>query len=397
MTLPDRYDALVVGAGPSGSAVAAHLARRGARVALLESKRHPRDKPCAEYASPRIIEELAALGLVPDAWADAALALDGMRIIRGDTAFDLRYERRGTPRSAWGLDRKLFDALLAGHAAASGAHLLQETALAELLRSEAGRDPGRVTGALVRRRNGRRRAIRADEVICADGARSLSSRLLGVERKVAFPRRLGLVAHYGGVAGLERSGEMHIGHRLYIGLAPTPGGEMNVGMALPLDRVPRPAVAAFEAAIASLPAVARRLTGSERLTAIRGSAPIGHRVARAAGPGWLLIGDAAGFIDPFTGEGIYRALRSARAAAEALLSTDPAAAYLAERRRAFAAKDALTWLIQGMLATSPLLAYATRRLASRPSAAWRLGSALGDLRPATDALAPRALMSVLRP
>ena len=186
----------------------------------------------------------------------------------------------------------------------------------------------------------------------------------------------------------------------YVGLAPLAGGRMNVGMALPMDgRLGRSSRDRFQAGIAGIPAVAARLRGRRRLTPIRGASPIGHRVARAAGPGWMLIGDAAGFIDPFTGEGIYRALRSARAAAESLFDGDDDAEgrYLAARQRAFAAKDALTWLVQGMLASPPLMGYALRRLSSRPEAAERLGSALGDCRPASDALSPRFLAEVLRP
>jgi flavin-dependent dehydrogenase len=103
-------------------------------------------------------------------------------------------------------------------------------------------------------------------------------------------------------------------------------------------------------------------------------------------------------VDPFTGEGIHRALRSARAAADAILAGgDVAGAYGRERRRAFAAKTALTWLVQGVLAAPPLLRHAVARLDDRPAAALLLGSALGDLRPATDALAPRALLEVLAP
>jgi len=195
---------------------------------------------------------------------------------------------------------------------------------------------------------------------------------------------------------------MHVGRGFYVGLAPVPGGQLNVGMALPLPRpgdVRLPAEQRFESAIAGLPAVAARLQGSRRLTPIHGAAPIGHRVTRAAGDGWLLIGDAAGFIDPFTGEGIYRALRSARIASEALAGPDAGVAhrYMAARRAAFASKDALTWLIQGMLAAPPLLSYAVRRLGSRPRVAEVLGGALGDCRPATDALSPAALLAVLRP
>ncbi|MGZ6256743.1 MAG: FAD-dependent monooxygenase, partial [Candidatus Limnocylindria bacterium] len=236
-------------------------------------------------------------------------------------------------------------------------------------------------------------------LIGADGARSRVANGLGVERPVRAPRRLGMVAHYEGQAELADHGEMHVGPGWYVGLAPLAGGRLNVGMALPMDGRRRSARERFQAGIDGIPAVAARLAGRRRLTPIRGASPIGHRVARAAGPGWMLVGDAAGFIDPFTGEGIYRALRSARAAAESLADGDQGAEerYLKARRGAFAAKDALTWLVQGMLASPPLMGYALRRLASRPGVAERLGSALGDCRPASDALSPLFLARVLRP
>jgi menaquinone-9 beta-reductase len=238
----------------------------------------------------------------------------------------------------------------------------------------------------------------ADWVIGADGARSGVARLLGVERPVRFPRRLGLVAHYAGDAALTDHGEMHVGPGWYVGLAPTPGGELNVGMALPMKDGAPSAASRFASAIEGLPAVARRLAHSARLSPIRGASPIGHRVSDVAGPGWLLIGDAAGFVDPFTGEGIHRALRSARAAAHALRAGgDVAGVYRRERRRAFAAKTTLSWLVQAFLAAPPLLEHAIGRLEARPEAALKLGSSLGDCRPATAALAPSALIELLRP
>jgi geranylgeranyl reductase family protein len=386
-------EVLVVGAGPAGSALAVQLAHAGRDVLLIEARRHPRAKACAEYASPRIEDELSRLGL-PDAdWRADALPLHGMRVIRGADAVDVRYHDGSSPRVAWGVERTSFDTALARHAAGSGVRVLEQTTLTEVRRDE-----GRVVGATVRAPEGER-PVRCRWLIGADGARSRSADRLGVTRPVRAPRRLGLVAHFEGVPELSASGEMHVGPGWYVGLAPLTGDRLNVGMALPLNRDRRPAEERFEAAIRGLPAVAARLEGRRRLTAIRGASPIGHRVASAAGPGWMLIGDAAGFIDPFTGEGIYRALRSARAAAEALAAGDADAElrYLEGRRRAFAAKDGLTWLMQGMLAVQPLMGYALRRLAARPELALRLGSALGDCRPARDALAPRFLLQVLRP
>lgn len=387
-----RCDVLIAGAGPAGAALAAGLARAGARVILLEAAHHPRPKACAEYASPRIIEELARIGLAPEAWQGDAIALTGMRLVVRDRSAMIRYADRRGPRTAWGVDRTRFDARLASHAANLGAELIEGTRLVAL-----DVDGGRVTGATARSGDGSRRRIEAGLVVGADGVRSTVARLTGVERPVRFPRRLGLVAHYPGDPHLADHGEMHVGRGYYVGLAPLPGGQLNVGMALPMDGRAR-AAARFDAAISGIPAVAGRLAGMERLTPIRGASPIGHRVADVAGPGWLLVGDAAGFVDPFTGEGIHRALRSARAATDAIVrGGDPGSAYRRERRAAFAAKSALSWLVQGFLAAPPLLEHALDRLDARPRAALRLGSALGDCRPATDALAPRAILEVIGP
>ena len=387
-----HVDVLIAGAGPAGSAAAAGLARAGASVLLVESSRHPRPKPCAEYASPRIVEELRWMGLPRDSWVDGAVALDGMELHAGGRSTMIRYADRRGPRPAWGVDRRAFDARLAAHAIESGAELRDRTSVVRLVTG------GRVRGARLRDvASGGEETVLADWVVGADGVRSTVARLAGVERRVAFPRRLGLVAHYIGSDGLTDHGEMHVGTSGYIGLAPMPGGELNVGMALPMNGGGS-SRRRFDDAIASIPAVASRLAGSRRLTPIRGAAPIGHRVSRVAGRGWLLVGDAAGFVDPFTGEGIYRALRSARAAVAAITGDgDVEREYVRQRRRAFAAKTALTWLIQAFLVAPPLLAHAVGRLEERPAAAVRLGSALGDVRPATTALAPRALLEVLGP
>jgi menaquinone-9 beta-reductase len=393
-------EVLVVGAGPAGSAAAAALARAGRDVLLVESHAHPRPKACAEYASPRIAEELAHLGVADGDWRTDALPLTGMYVIRGDDAVEMGYHDAAGPRHSWGLDRERFDATLAAHAVASGARLMERTALDDV-HWRGGQDAtgGRVVGVSLRTADGRR-TVRCRWLIGADGARSRTAKRVQMELGVGRPRRLGLVAHYAGLPELADHGEMHVARDWYVGLAPLSGNRLNVGMALPLNGTKQPAEERFQAAIDGIPAVAARLRGVKRLTPIRGASPIGHRVRGTAGRGWMLIGDAAGFIDPFTGEGIYRALRSARAAVEALAAGDDdgaAARYRAARREAFASKDGLTWLVQGMLTAQPVMGYAIRRLARRPQLAETLGSALGDLRPASDALSPLFLAQVLWP
>jgi menaquinone-9 beta-reductase len=392
MTAPfARCEVLIVGAGPAGSMAAATLARAGRDVLLVEAHEHPRPKACAEYASPRIADELARLVPVPD-WRPVARPIDGMEVVRGSDRVRIGYrDRAGRTRPAWGVDRLAFDALLAATAVAAGAELRQRTRLERLVANG-----GRLRGAVLGTPDGPRE-VSADWVVGADGARSTVARLLGVARPPRI-RRVGLITHVDGDGGLDDHGEMHVGDGYYVGLAPLPGGGLNVGMALPMA-VREPAERRYERAIAGLPAVRDRLTGLPRTTPLRGVSPIGHRVTRAAGPGWLLVGDAAGFLDPFTGEGIYRALRSGRAAAEAIIE-DPGRAdlrYADVRQATFAAKTALTWLVQAMLAAPPVLGYALRRLEARPETAAILGSALGDCRPASDALSPRFIASVLRP
>ena len=129
---PLECEVLVVGAGPAGSAVAAALAVKGRDVLLAELHAHPRPKACAEYGSPRIVEELRLLGLADAAWQADALALDGMRVIRGDDAVIIRYRDERGERQAWSLERTRFDATLAAHAVANGARLLEHTSFVDV-------------------------------------------------------------------------------------------------------------------------------------------------------------------------------------------------------------------------------------------------------------------------
>ena len=126
-------------------------------------------------------------------------------------------------------------------------------------------------------------------------------------------------------------------------------------------------------------------------------------MTRRAGPGWLLVGDAAGFLDPFTGEGLHRALVSAELAAAAIRRAAPAAApgafdaYERAMTRRFLAKDAVSWLVQAFLARPALFEYAARRVASRPAVRATMGLVMGDLVPAGRALDPRYLAALLAP
>jgi flavin-dependent dehydrogenase len=241
-------------------------------------------------------------------------------------------------------------------------------------------------------------------VVAADGLHSAVARSLGLERPVAWPRRLGLVARYEGAPSIAQAGEMHVGPGLYCGLAPVGGGLVNVGLVGALGAKPAGERTApfFERRLRELPGVARALRDARRVTPVRGAGPLARRVRRVAGPGYLLVGDAAGFLDPFTGEGIYRALRGAELAARAVEQVLRRAdatpvGYPRARHAAFAAKERVCLLVQGFLSSYRLFDYVVGHLAERPHLAAVLAGVLGDYRPAARALQPAYLWALLAP
>ncbi len=196
----------------------------------------------------------------------------------------------------------------------------------------------------------------------------------------------------------------------YVGLAPVPGGRVNVGIVL-ADRRWRARLRADGATTVARD-VLRAIPPSdddpvpwahpELCDSIEGAAPVGVRVTRRAGADWLLVGDAAGFLDPFTGEGLHRALRSAELAVIAADrhlrgDADALAAYDRALTRRTRAKDLVSLLVQGFLAVPPVFEYAARHLADRPAVRETMGLVMGDLVPATTAFDPRFLIGLLRP
>jgi flavin-dependent dehydrogenase len=199
----------------------------------------------------------------------------------------------------------------------------------------------------------------------------------------------------------------------YVGIAPVPGERSNIGIVLgPTWRQRLATDGAAKTARQVLEMIppadddSVRWADAEPCERIAGASPLGGRVTRRAGPGWFLVGDAAGFLDPFTGEGLHRALVSTELAAwavEAALGFDgwaaagAAAAYDRAMRRRFTTKDAVSWLVQSFVGRPRLFEYAARRLADRPGLRATMGLVMGDLVPASRALDPRFLAALLAP
>ncbi|HET7030267.1 MAG TPA: NAD(P)/FAD-dependent oxidoreductase, partial [Candidatus Limnocylindrales bacterium] len=316
---------------------------------------------------------------------------------RAGTRFRLTYGDDGSLRSsAVGLDRSVLDPLLIELARDAGADVRLGVAARGV------RD-GRV---LVESGE-----IQARVIVGADGLRSIVARSGGVTTAPPLGDRSALTFHVADPDPAQpRDARMVLFDGGYAGLAPVAGGRVNVGIVLVsgtwrarlrergADDVVRAVLAAISAA-ADDPVTWR---DAEIVDRIEGVAPVGARVRRRAGNGWLLVGDAAGFLDPFTGEGLHRALVSARLAAPAIrraLDGDVTAlaAYDRDLARRTRGKDLVSRVVQGFLAAPPAFDYAARRLADRPLVRETMGRVIGDLLPASAALDPRFLAALLRP
>lgn len=342
------WDVIVAGAGPAGAVAAVILARAGARVLLLERARFPRPKLCGDTVNPGAVAILRALGL--DNVLDDAIAVGGM-VITGEPRVEVR---AAYPDGVAGraLPRTVLDQRLASAAADAGAVLDEGT----LVRGPVLND-GCVTGVDTLR-NGRVTRLNARVVIAADGHHSRLARALGLSQSARAPRRWALGGIFEGVGGVGTFGEMHVRSRRYIGISPMPDGLVNVCGVMEDGRT------------LTGPGALQDLVGRDALLRERfaGAHPVGRPTllgplavdAAAAGtPGLLLAGDAAGFIDPMTGDGLRFAFEGARLAAcetRRVLEHGWMDAHLrlqAARRRAFAAKWRFNRALRTLVSVPP--------------------------------------------
>jgi flavin-dependent dehydrogenase len=391
-------DALVVGAGPAGSATAALLARAGFRVAAVDRAAFPRDKPCSEYMSPEAVRLLDRLGVVESLESAGAVALQGTAVtaFRGARLHGIFALAGHQPFRSTGLSvsRRILDHALVGAARAAGADVLERTTVEELLY-----DHGGIAGALIRDAEGRRHALRARLTIGADGLRSIVARRLG-PRTHGRPRRVAFVAHVDGVDGMGDSAELHVGPRGYLGLNPIGGGRTNVALVLPAGRAANARgrlESFFLEMLHEFPGVSQRVSCGRLVRKVLATGPFAAWSGRVVADGAALVGDAADFFDPFTGEGIFSALRGAEllaaVAGDALArpgvsTAERLAGYRRSRWRAFAGKWAVERLIGYGMWWPRLFDRAVARLGRRPGMAHTLIGVTGDFVPARAVLNP---------
>ena len=384
------WDVTVVGAGPAGSATALLLARAGIRVLLLDRARFPREKPCSEYLSPESTRVLDRLG--PDVLAAVAAAsparLTGMRVVAPSGKGVVgRFET-----FSFALPRTRFDTILRDAAEAAGVEVRERMKVEELVY-----DGGAVGGVVTRSTGlGTRDTYRARIVVGADGLRSVVARRLGPVHAIG-PKRVAFTAHVADVRDVHELGEMHVGRPGYVGLGPIGKGVTTVALVVPAGEARRGA--RFFDELNRFPGVAGRFDARRTVRPVMATGPFARWSRRAVTDGALLVGDAADFFDPFTGQGIYSALRGAELAAAAILDTLASGASLRQYARARWREFTGKWLLERMIGIAvgwpALIERVVDRMLRRPELADLLVRATGNCIPARAALMPRVLAGLV--
>jgi len=373
-------DVLIVGAGPAGAVAAALLARAGARVRLVDRAVFPRDKLCGDTINPGTVSTLKRLGLARSL-ESCGLPIDGMRVSGGNgVVVEGRYPDGMTGRA---LLRREFDWMLLQDAVAAGAQFEPGVSV-----KSAVVEGGRVAGVRIGDAE-----LRARVTIAADGRRSTLAFGLGLAAHPARPRRWALGAYMDVAGGTTsaRLGEMHVRDGHYIGVAPVPGGLTNVCLVTPWkagdDRLDDPGKAIIGAL--SRDALLRdRFAGALMATTPVVLGPLAVDSRDAAIDGLVLAGDAAGFIDPMTGDGLRFAIRGAEFAAGAVSDalahgwTGVHERHAQARRTAFAGKWRFNRAVRSLAGSPAAVAAAAAGARLAPAVLRRAMIYAGDCRQA---------------
>ena len=332
-----EYDVIVGGGGPAGSTVATLVARQGHRVLLAERAAQPRFK-VGESLMPATYPIFERLGV-----------LDRMR----ESAFPAKHSvqffgpsgRAGKPfyfsefdpeesSQTWQVRRSEFDAMLLDNAAESGVDVRRGVSLKEVLF-----DGERAVGARLEPAGGEAVKVACRVIVDATGQSAFLAHRLGLLETEPWLHNASLFTHYAGAVrdtGIDEGATLifHTDNRkTWFWFIPQPDNRVSVGVVGPLDYLIRgrqgDPETVFAEELARCPALAPRLEPARQVMPIKAIRDFSYKSRKIAGDGWVMAGDAFGFIDPIYSTGVFLALKSGEMAADAihdaLADDDPSA------------------------------------------------------------------------
>ena len=294
-------DVLISGGGVAGSTLAILLGRRGLQVELFERSNFPKEKPCGEGLMPAGVAVLNRLGLGE---AVGGAPFYGVRYHFGKQVTEGRFpQTSGLPVSGRGQRRKHLDEVLF-RAAANAPGVIAHTGTHV---DGPLRENGRVVGMFV---DGQPRS--AALVVAADGVHSQLRHKMGLNAPVRR-KRFGICAHFRLAKDHAQAPCVDVflghGHELYV--TPLPGGEVLVAVLADAQQLVQSVERSFRRWLFAEPELAKRLEGAEQITPLLATSPLAAQARSGVAPGFVLLGDAAGFLDPITGGGMTQALMTA--------------------------------------------------------------------------------------
>lgn len=319
MEKENAYDAIVAGAGPSGSACAALLSQSGARVLLLDKAMFPRDKPCGDAIGGKALNVIAKLGLEPE-MASKGFARSSGLVFSSPCGHEVEIPlAHGAERSSSGYvcERRVFDNLVFLRAKKS-CEAIEGAEVTDVIF-----DGGRAVGVKAKTPSGEKEFF-AKVIIGADGANSVVARKTGCAKILPRHTCSAMRGYYSGISGLRGNVEIHFLPECmpgYFWIFPLSKDRANVGVGMLVSDISSKKINLSRVLEACLknPRFAGRFDSAKLDGEVKGwSLPLASARRRCAGNGFVLLGDAASLIDPFSGEGIGNGMKSASIAAEAL-------------------------------------------------------------------------------
>jgi menaquinone-9 beta-reductase len=396
-------DVIVIGGGPAGCAAALGLNRLGYRVVLCDQAKFPRDKVCGEFISPAADPILKRLGVLDRIEALSPKRLKGVAIssYEGEEVvidypqlpgMDARPTSLSVPR--YELDANFMEQVKQ-----VGVEVREQHKVTDFLFSE-----GRVSGVRGWDESKTSFTINAPLVIDAGGRNALSLKSMGLKNESAGNTKIAMAAHWQGAKVADDYCYMHVSNPGYTGISSVRRDRANVVLV-----VNRKSMRGEKPDKFYLDTVMRNchrrkiLQDAECIESVRSIESLAFSVKPVTCGGLLLVGDAMGFIDPFTGEGIYLSLRSSEIAVEVAdnafkksdWSNETLKDYDVRRRQEFDKKFLLSRIFQKLIYSRFFCDRVVRALQRKPELAETLVGVIGDLSPAQTAVSFKFLLRLL--